>query len=169
MNLEDLIVDTAEYYGLDPKLVACIIYQESGGDPDAYRFEDEWYDRHMRPRKRKDLIGFVPMGIPTLASEKRARSASWGLMQVMGNTARLIGYKGRWLPALQRPEVNLDIGCKYLAYLFARAGALAAGPEGSTERLNWVLYHWNGSREYPPLIHQHMRDERWRKILKQEM
>lgn len=165
MNIPELIFDKAEEYGLDPKLVACIIYQESGGDPDAFRFEDEWYERHMRPRKRKDLVGFVPFGIPTLTSEKRARSASWGLMQVMGNTARLIGFKGRWLPALMRPEINLDVGCKYLNYLFSRAGALAAGPKGSIEQLTWVLHHWNGSSDYPPLIHQHMRDEKWRLIL----
>ena len=48
------------------------------------------------------------------ASEAYARGFSWGLMQVMGQVAREMGFDGTFLSALCDPEQGLAIGCKLL-------------------------------------------------------
>lgn len=162
-SLAELIRLNATKFGLDPKLVACIILQESGGDPDAYRFEDEFYDRYLRDKKREDLAGFVPKSIPTFKSEKRARSCSWGVMQVMGETARCVGFAEKWLPRLALSEFNVEIGCKYLSQLFTKAGNIPG--LSLLEKTTWVLMRWNGSSSYPPLVLKRMKAEEWKVLL----
>lgn len=166
-SLSALIKLNAEKYSLDAKLVACIIYQESGGDEEAYRCEDHFFDAHYAaylttpPKKNiKDLVGYVPRVTPTLRSELRARSTSWGVMQTLGETARMMGYDGRWLPACRKNEINVDLGCKYLRHLFSKAAKI---PE--ERKLFQVLNWWNGSEDYPPLIFEHLQKEKWRAIL----
>jgi hypothetical protein len=44
-------------------------------------------------------------------------SSSIGLMQILGSTARSIGFNQR-LCSLFTPEINIDIGCRYLAMLW---------------------------------------------------
>jgi hypothetical protein len=44
-------------------------------------------------------------------------SSSIGLMQILGSTARSIGFNQR-LCFLFTPEINIDIGCRYLAMLW---------------------------------------------------
>jgi hypothetical protein len=43
-------------------------------------------------------------------------SSSIGLMQILGSTARSIGFNQR-LCSLFTPEINIDIGCRYLTVL----------------------------------------------------
>lgn len=160
-NLAGLIRFNAAKFDLDPKLVACIIYQESGGDEEAYRFEDKFYANLLDKKKRSDLAGYVPNFPPTLTSEKRARSASFGVMQVMGETARVMGFSERWLTKLRLSENNVYIGCKYLRHLFDKAANISGG----REKLVWVLTRWNGSSEYPAIIFDHMEKGKWREIL----
>lgn len=69
-GLAELVRLNAEKFKLDPKLVACIILQESAADEDAYRFEDDFYERLLKKKQRKDLVGYVPLFPPTLISEK---------------------------------------------------------------------------------------------------
>ena len=45
---------------------------------------------------------------------------SWGPMQIMGATARWLGFKGTFLSELIEPEVGIEYGCKYLANLKRR-------------------------------------------------
>lgn len=168
-SLSAIIKRYAEEYAIDPKLVACIIYQESGADKEAFRCEDSFFDEHFAdyltnpPKKnKKTLAGFVPpFDTPTLRSELRARSTSHGPMQVLGETARVMGYADRWLPSCREPEINIQLGCKYLRHLFNKA----ANIKGETAKLIQVLHWWNGSAKYPPLILEHLRKEKWRAIL----
>ena len=48
------------------------------------------------------------------ASEACARGFSWGLMQVMGQVAREMGFDATFLSTLCDPEQNLAVGCKLL-------------------------------------------------------
>lgn len=170
-SLSAIVKQKAPAYSLDPRLVACIIYQESGGDEEAFRFEDEFFDRHYLdylstpPRKqRKELAGYVPVFPPSLRSELRARAASWGVMQILGETARVVGFDARYLPSCRKTEINVELGCKFLRRLFDKAATLH--PDWTEQRtLTLVLTWWNGSEEYPPLIFEHMRKEKWRAIL----
>lgn len=160
-SLPQIIKFNAAKFDLDWKLVACIIYQESGGDEEAYRFEDAFYDKLLADKRKDELVGYVPNFPPTLTSEKRARSASYGVMQVMGETARLMGFAERWLTKLRFSENNVYIGCKYLRHLFDKAAKISGG----REQLVWVLTRWNGSSSYPAIIFDHMEKERWRQIM----
>lgn len=160
-SLSAIIRLNAQNFSLDPKLIACIIYQESGGDEEAYREEEHFFEKYLRGKTRKDLVGYVPNFPPSFASELRARSRSFGVMQILGETARLMGYDGRWLPACRVTSVNVHLGCKYLRHLFDKAAKIS----DETARQAQVLTWWNGSAEYPPLIIDHMVREKWRTIL----
>lgn len=162
MDLSELIQVNSLKFGLDPKLVACIILQESNCDPDAYRAEDGFYEKYLKNKSRSQLPGYIPNFPPTLLSEKRARSISWGVMQIMGETAREMGFSDRWLPRLAQSEINIEIGCKYLGHLFARAAKTNINAEA---QLTWVLTKWNGSSSYPALIKERIKNEEWKRVL----
>jgi len=92
--------ETAGNYGLDPALVCAVVEQESGWDPWALRFEPIFERRYIRPA--------LPSA-PT--TEELCLAISWGLMQVMGKTAREHGFRGKFLNALCDPGTGLSIGC----------------------------------------------------------
>lgn len=129
MNQEqmvDLAKATAAKYGLDPALVCAVCEQESGNpllrdpktgceqwDPWAIRYEPGFYQHYVMP--------LVLDGKLHDETEARARAFSWGLMQLMGQTARETAYAGH-LAALCDPKVGLDVGCRVLKRKLAAAG-----------------------------------------------
>lgn len=105
-DLQALAQKKAEEYGLDPKVIAAIITVESAWNPNSARFERDF--------AYVDKISFYAklFGI-TAATEMMFQQTSWGPMQVMGGTARNpLGYRG-WLPDLCKPEIGIDLGCRY--------------------------------------------------------
>jgi soluble lytic murein transglycosylase-like protein len=150
-----LLESIAKVHGLDPKLVAAVVYQESKGDPWAYRFEPLFYTRKIAWREAAQLSGFVPRPSPSIASEKMARSTSWGLMQIMGETARsILRWKGVYLSQLCEPELNLTLGCTYLKRLLSTFN----GDEFK------ALTRYNGSAAYPPKVLKHRENGRWEDV-----
>lgn len=113
VDLLPLIEAAASAHGLPPRLVAAIVRVESGGNPWAHRYERE-FDR----RYNREPGGFIPRGCSG-DTEEVGRAQSWGLMQIMGETARYLGFRG-WFPELCSPEVGLRWGCDYLARLASR-------------------------------------------------
>jgi soluble lytic murein transglycosylase-like protein len=63
-----------------------------------------------------------------------ARSMSWGLMQLMGEVAREMGFTGTYLSQLCDPPIGLLWGCKKLAQCLDAKG-------GDPEK---ALLMWNG-------------------------
>jgi soluble lytic murein transglycosylase-like protein len=124
--------EVAAQHGLDPGLVCAVCEQESGWDPWAIRYEPIFYERYLRP--------MVDGGELSDATEARARAFSWGLMQVMGQTARENGYS-RHMAGICEPETGLEVGCRVLAGKLAEA-------RGDVER---GLLLWNGGADtaYP--------------------
>ena len=134
----------AEACGLDPALVCAVCEQETGDrrpnpatgreswDPWAIRYEDGFYHEYVRP--------LVVGGELHDATEARARAFSWGLMQVMGQTAREKGYGGH-LAQLCDPATGIETGCRVLAAKLQEA-------QGDVER---ALLLWNGGADllYP--------------------
>lgn len=110
-GIETLIVTTAKAHGLPPEIVRAMVLQESGGNPWAFRYEPEFYRRYLEGKS----LSYVPGGC-SQAAERLGRATSFGLLQVMGETARCNGFRG-WLPQLCDPAVGLTIGCLYLARL----------------------------------------------------
>ncbi len=104
MIREELIALTKEVAlaeGVDPALACAVVEQESAWDTWAMRYEPQFLERYVRPLK-------------LLATESQARATSWGLMQVMGQTARELGFTGP-LASLCDPAVGLVYGCRKLA------------------------------------------------------
>lgn len=100
-HYKPLIDAKAALYNLDPDLIEAICLQESSGDPLAVRAEFKFYEKYTKPMNFSD-------------TEEVCRAMSWGLMQVMGQVARELGYKGRYLTGLLDPETGLTYGCLYL-------------------------------------------------------
>lgn len=132
MNLDtklvQLIQEAALQHELPIDLVYGIVCQESRGLVTATKYEPGFFQRYIL-----NLAGLV-------SPEKRARATSWGLMQVMGQTARECGFKGKFEELFQ-PEVGLYWGCKYLAKLKAKYlsrwgwnGVIAAFNAGSPRK-----------------------------------
>jgi hypothetical protein len=111
-RIEDLVVTMAASYQLPAVIVRAMTLHESvGGITYATRFEQGFYDRYVKNLK----IEFRPAGC-SLATERIQRATSWGLMQIMGQTARERGFRG-WHAELIVPEVGLEWGCRYLRWL----------------------------------------------------
>src|SRR4029450_7443833 len=91
-DFDPLISASSARWGVPFQWVKAVIGTESNFDPDAYR------------------------------AEPRIGDASYGLMQLLSETARGLGFSGD--PAeLYDPERNIDLGTKLLAQLRARYGA----------------------------------------------
>lgn len=136
-----LINKYAIKYSLRPEIVAAIIIQESDGDTWAWRPEDEWYDKNLKGKGRGDLAGFVPPPgtLPSLMGELRQRSCSFGLMQVLGDTARWCGkVTSPFLSVLHDPDRGIDTGCRVFQFYLKRAKGYYPA----------ALKMWNGSMVY---------------------
>jgi len=98
----------AAQHALDPALVCAIIEQESSWDTHAIRYEPAFRSRYV-----------APLGLP--ATEEIARSISWGLMQVMGQSAREHGFAGKFLSALCDPLSGVTAGCSVFTAKMSQA------------------------------------------------
>jgi soluble lytic murein transglycosylase-like protein len=118
----------AAKYGISTELVCAVIEQESGWCQWAYRYEPKFYDHYILPLQVSEQVG-------------RFRATSWGLMQLMGQTAREFGFLGQFMCELCDPDVGLDYGCKKLKQCLDDAG----GDEAK------ALLKWNGGSnlDYP--------------------
>ena len=118
-----LIEEIAPKHNLDPDLVEAICMKESSGNTLATRYEPAFYKTYV-----------ANMDLPE--EEKRLRSTSIGLMQVMGQVAREHGFKGP-LEDLLKPEICLEYGCKHLAKKIEKysiPGGIAAYNAGNVRR-----------------------------------
>lgn len=136
----------AHAHGIRPELVAAFVVVESSGRPWATRFEVDFgvlRDEHGKPRR--DEHGHLVHSPALVAQAERFARAtgtsydtelthektSWGLMQIMGSTARELGFRGH-MPELGQVELGLELGCSYLAKQAVRFASLAPG-----ELLGW--------------------------------
>jgi soluble lytic murein transglycosylase-like protein len=133
MELSSLIESAAARHGLPAGLVEAVVGVESGGNTWALRYEPAFYERYVR--QDKTVRALAPCSLDT---ERQSRATSWGLMQVMGATARGLGFDKAFLSELTDPAVGLEYGCRLLARLGERhkashgwPGAVAAYNAGS--------------------------------------
>lgn len=122
--ISSLIAKNAREFNVDARYVGAIIYQESVRGSKAlseavvaYRFEEEFFKTYI---EGKALTGYVPNVGLHLDSEKYSRAASYGLMQIMGATAREHGLETKYVTALFLPWINIRLGTKYFAKLVAQ-------------------------------------------------
>lgn len=132
-ELSGLICATAEIHRLPVKLVQAIVQVESGGNPWAVRYESAFYAAYVKGRGHKVWHGC------SRETEERMRATSFGPMQIMGQTARELGFDEPFLTALCAPLQGLEWGCRYLAKQIQRYGGdpesgVAAYNAGSATR-----------------------------------
>lgn len=159
MILGDILFPITTRLNIDPILVACIIQTESAGNCFAVRYEPAFYRRYIEDKK--ELLGHVPKSIPTLDTELRLRAFSFGLMQIMGQTAREVGFKGDNLTLLFKPEINIEVGCLVL---------LSKLKKHSFDKKKALLnYNGGADLEYPYRVLRNIENGKADKILKLEL
>lgn len=109
-------------------------------------------DAEVAAKKPPEAFKAAARGVDPDA-EWWGQQASWGLMQMMGAVARERGFTGAFLNELHDPVLNIEIGCRHLAYYAKRylasldwPGVLRAyngGPYAATHNTN---------PEYPPKV-----------------
>lgn len=95
----------ADKYVIDPYLIVAVIEQESSWYPYAAVYEEGFYKRYIESMRNINQ------------TEAHMRATSWGLMQVMGETARELGFAVKDHPSLAEltiPLVGIEYGCKKL-------------------------------------------------------
>jgi soluble lytic murein transglycosylase-like protein len=94
----------ATKYGLDPMIVCAVAEQESDWEPGSVRYEPAFFRRYIVPLNLAQLDAFD-------------RATSWGLMQIMGQTAVELGFYGD-ISGLRDPDIGMDYGCRKLQKCF---------------------------------------------------
>lgn len=125
VKLIELARHAAQAEGLDPALVCAVVEQESNWNPWAMRFEPLFFAKYVAPLYTNNKVA---------ATEAYAGGISWGLMQVMGQTAREKGVASLFLSTLCDPAVGLAVGYRILRQKLDAA-------RGDTAR---ALLAWNG-------------------------
>jgi soluble lytic murein transglycosylase-like protein len=105
-EITSLAESAAKKHNLPPRLVLAIVTVESAGKPGATRYEPAFFNRYIRPQNLPEAEG-------------KGRATSWGLMQIMGETARTLGFAGAFT-SLLTPAIGLEWGCRYLSRLLDR-------------------------------------------------
>lgn len=109
----DVITDQARRLGLDPHLIAAVIQKESSGVQWRTRWEREW--SHLwKPEAFAASLGV------TVETEVIHQKMSWGLMQIMGGTAREMGFRGHLPELCASPALGIHWGGRYLARMMLR-------------------------------------------------
>jgi hypothetical protein len=133
-------------YSLDTALVCSVIDHETGGtwDPYTTRNEDGFFEHYIVNPDGTYKITIPPDSIRSHSTEARTRAMSFGLMQVIGETARENGLSPRYITSLCDPDIGVDMGCKILsAKIKAAGGDIAKG---------LALYNGGSDPTYAPAV-----------------
>src|SRR6266404_9448869 len=95
----------AAQHGLPQEIVCGMIERESTDSEWAVRYEPGFLARYVMPQYTAGKIDLT---------ETYCRAMSWGVMQVMGETAREFGFAGKYLSELCDPPVGIEFGCRKL-------------------------------------------------------
>lgn len=134
-SLVNLAKTIADRNSLNPLLVCAVIEQESSWNTWSIRYEPAFFTKYVAPLYTNNKVN---------ASEAYARGFSWGLMQIMGEVARELGFSELYLSSLCDPATGIEWGCKQLRKKLDGAGGdLAKG-----------LLAWNGgsNKDYPAQV-----------------
>lgn len=167
-RLGDYIFNQAKKNNIKPEILAGLIYQESKGEIYAFKFEKAWKEKLATfSRDKLKKYGYVPSFVPSLEDEKRARSTSFGLTQVLGQTAREQGFRQQYLSGLFEPYTNVNWGIKILKdkERAARRKIKTFDEEKILEQ-TLLFYNGGGDADYPNKIYQHIETGRYEEILK---
>lgn len=161
-----IIVTVAGDTGVDPFLALAICEHESSLNPWATRYETDFFTRYVQPlsiNRIQAISPYVKIGLPTVETERRALSTSFGLMQIMGMSAREAGFDGQWLTELCDPFVGVRFGCLLLKSKIDKYGmqpGIAAYNSGKP------VYSGKKFKNQEYVDSVQARQEKWREELK---
>ena len=134
--------DEARAHGLPEDLVCAVCDHESiGWNPWAVRYEPAFFKRYIHPAHPD-----------TPTTEEIDAAESYGLMQIMGQTARELGFTGKYFTELCDPPVGTEFGCRKLAHCVQ----LVHGDVRSA----LLKYNGGANLQYPDLVLAHIQKYR---------
>lgn len=123
----DKIKEASDDFKIDYRIIGAIVSVESNGNTFACRYEKNY-------KWVTELDHFANINHITKITETKLQKMSFGLMQIMGATARDVGFSGP-LTKLCDPDEGLFYGCKYFRRLIDKyvnvQDAIAAYNAGS--------------------------------------
>lgn len=132
-NLIHVARAAAKTHALPEDLVCAVCEHESGWNVWAARYEPAFFKRYIHPAHPD-----------TPSTEEIDAAESFGLMQLMGCTARELGFKGKYFTELCDPAVGIEFGCRKLAK------CVAAHP--GEVRAALLSYNGGAAPQYPGLV-----------------
>lgn len=118
-----LVRQVAGVYRLPETLLAAQISVESGGDPNAFRYEPAYFERYILEKAVKGSK-YGPLA-----------ACSYGLLQILLETALEIGFDDK-PERLFEPRIGLSWGAKYLRYLWDGLGGEESSFRSALARYN---------------------------------
>jgi hypothetical protein len=113
-------------------LILAMIQTESGAHPCAFRYEPKFLYTNTRLKRPENS---------SANSEIFGQKTSWGLLQIMGATARMAGFEG-WFPQLCDIQTNLEIALPILVKKWEKYHSFG---------MEAVIASWNsGSPKFSP-------------------
>lgn len=140
-ELQRIAVMVALNMGLDPALCCALIANESSWDPNVTRYEPAFFTRYV-----EKMVGLSD-------EEMRGRATSYGLTQIMGQTAREQGYEGP-LEGLKDPLTNCQQGFKKLQKCLSRESH-EHGTYAEDVKAALLRYNGGGDSYYPERVMEH--------------
>ena len=111
----------AAAHELPAEIVCGMIEREATENQWAVRYEPGFMSKYVAAQYTSGKIS---------VTEAYTRSMSWGLMQIMGQTAREFGFTGAFLSELCDPPIGIEYACRKLTDCLRRAkGDMAAALE----------------------------------------
>lgn len=126
---EGLIVQIAAAEQVPTAWLRAQILVESSGDPFAFRYEDGFFDRYIRDSSAAKAARFGPLA-----------ACSYGLLQIMLETAYEIGFTGR-PEDLFVPRIGLTWGARKMRGLWLWAGGLDSDYDQALAAYNGGTVH----------------------------
>jgi soluble lytic murein transglycosylase-like protein len=111
LELEQLARTLAAKFDVPADVLCGMIEREDQGNPWAVRYEPGFLARYVMPQYKAGKLDIT---------ETYCRAMSWGLLQIMGETARELGFEGKYLSELCDPPVGIKFGCLKLAACLKR-------------------------------------------------
>lgn len=131
-----IIATEAKTLNLDPKIMTALFWVESSGVACTTRYEPAYRNLHFY-REHAGNLGI------THETEKVHQKTSWGIAQIMGGTARELGFDGH-LPELCDPRKSIHYGALYFKKKYEKYGdyqdAIAAYNAGVAKKSKGGLY-----------------------------
>jgi len=148
----ELIKAQSKISNLDPIVLGAIVYQESGGNPWAMRYEPLWAHGLVETKRNAAAV------LSSEHTEEILQKSSLGLCQVMGVVARELGFKG-WLTQLFKPEIGLLYGAMVLSKNISRfkdlESAISAYNAGSPKKDSQGDFI---NQDYVDSVYRHMKE-----------